>query len=87
MKKKSSPQVIVTHLTLGLQLAITIFIFVYIGYRLDLRYDKSPVFLSLGTIVGMAVGFYHMMKELQSDMKKDKHDESDEDQRKKIKWM
>lgn len=85
MKKRNSSQEIFTHITLGLQLAITIFLFVYGGHYLDNKYDKSPLFLALGTVIGMVIGFYHMMKELQRDDKKNNDD--DDDDKKKVRWM
>ena len=85
MKKKRPSQVIFTHITLGLQLAITIFIFVYAGHYLDNKYQKSPLFLAIGTVIGMGIGFYHMMKELQRDEKSD--DDDDDDEKKRVRWM
>jgi F0F1-type ATP synthase assembly protein I len=72
------------HLTIGLQLAITILIFVYAGYRLDLHFKKSPIFLLIGTILGMSLGFYHLMKDLSSENKK--IDIDPEDEKKRNKW-
>jgi len=62
--KKNTTRVVFTNITIGMQLAITILIFVYGGYRLDLHYNKSPLFLAAGTIIGMCIGFYHLFKEL-----------------------
>ncbi len=83
---KSSGQLILSHLTIGLQLAITIMIFVYGGYRLDLYFDKSPLFLAVGTVIGMALGFYHLMKNLQSTIKKSENDKPDGHKRIRKKW-
>lgn len=63
--KNNTGQQIFTHITIGLQLAITMVIFVYGGYRLDLYFDKSPLFVAIGTVFGMVLGFYHLMKNLQ----------------------
>ncbi len=91
MKKRKSSQIIFTHITLGLQLAITIFLFVYGGHYLDNKYQKSPLFLALGTVIGMVIGFYHMMKELQRDERETNNnnddDDNDDDEKKKVRWM
>lgn len=84
--KKSSGQIIFANLTIGLQLAITVFIFVYGGYRLDLYYNKTPLFLICGTIFGMGLGFYHMMKNLDIGNKKDSRNSEKDDEEKRIKW-
>lgn len=81
-KKRSSNQVIFANVTIGLQLAITIFIFVWAGYKIDLHYNTSPVFLAVGTVLGMAVGFYHLMKQLGDQDRKDENDEK----KKRVKW-
>lgn len=70
-KKTTSNQFVFAHVTLGIQLAITIFIFVWIGYKLDLRYHTSPLFLIIGTVIGMVLGFYHLMKSLSSEQEKE----------------
>jgi F0F1-type ATP synthase assembly protein I len=65
-------------------MGITVSIFVYAGYRLDLYLKKTPVFLSLGALLGMVIGFYHLMKELQrvNSVKPDS-----EPEKKRNKWM
>ena len=70
--KKNSTRVVFANITIGLQLAITILLFVYIGHRLDLYYEKSPLFLALGTFIGMSIGFYHLYKELLDMGKREK---------------
>ena len=83
MAKRKTSRVVFVNITIGLQLGITVFIFVYAGYRLDLYLDKSPLFVAIGTVLGMGIGFYHLMKELNSETKKE---ESDKD-KKTVKWM
>jgi F0F1-type ATP synthase assembly protein I len=85
--KKNSGQVVFANITIGLQLAITMLVFVYGGHRLDLYFDKSPLFLVIGTALGMALGFYHLLKDLQVDDKKDDGDKDGEKiEKKRIKW-
>jgi F0F1-type ATP synthase assembly protein I len=75
--KKNTTRAVFTNITVGMQLAITILIFVYGGYRLDLYYEKSPLFLALGTIIGMCLGFYHLFKELADLDKREKNAKKD----------
>lgn len=85
--KKNSGQVVFANITIGLQLAITMLVFVYGGHRLDLYFDKSPLFLVVGTALGMALGFYHLLKDLQAVDKKDTGDKDIEEiEKKRIKW-
>ena len=84
MNKNSSGSPVFANITIGLQLAITILIFVYAGYRLDLYYQKSPIFLLIGTAVGMCLGFYHLLKELARINNKQNIDT--EEEKKRTKW-
>ena len=79
---RGSGQVIFAHITIGIQLAITILIFVLGGNWLDIRFNKSPLFLVIGTAFGMAIGFYHLLKDLQGEENKDKNIRK----KKRIKW-
>ena len=76
-------------MTIGIQLAITILIFVYGGYRLDLHYNRSPLFVSIGAALGMVIGFYNLMKELSAENIRSEREKKDEENksRKKVKWM
>jgi len=86
-KNSNSGQVVFAHITIGLQLAITMIIFVYGGHWLDVYFDKSPLFLIVGTILGMLLGFYHLLKDLQvDDKKKYPKNEDDQNNKKRIKW-
>lgn len=75
------------NITVGMQLGLTVAAFVYAGYWLDLRYDKTPLFLSVGAIVGMIIGFYHMIKELGRLNPKKTDDRPVENKGKKTRWM
>jgi F0F1-type ATP synthase assembly protein I len=74
------------HITVGLQLAVTILIFVYGGYWLDGKFDKRPLFLAIGTVLGMTVGFYNLLKELKA-IQSGNNDQDDESERKGRKWL
>ncbi len=74
------------HITVGLQLAVTILIFVYGGHWLDEKFDKRPLFLVIGTVVGMTVGFYNLIKELKAIQSSDTNQDGDSDRRSR-KWL
>ncbi len=85
--KKDSGPVVFANITIGLQLAITMLVFVYGGHKLDLYFDKSPLFLAVGTALGLALGFYHLLKDLQVDNKKvDEKRGVENHEKKRIKW-
>lgn len=65
MNKKKLDSSIFTYSTIGIQLAATVVLFIVGGYKLDEHLNKSPVFTTIGAAVGMLIGFYHLIKELQ----------------------
>ncbi len=81
-KGRSSGHIVFAHITIGIQLAITILLFVFAGQWLDRHFDKSPLFLIIGTALGMSIGFYHLLKDLQGE----EHKEQKIKERKRIKW-
>ncbi|MCU0847201.1 MAG: AtpZ/AtpI family protein [Spirochaetes bacterium] len=83
MKDKSSKRTVFANITVGMQFGITVSIFVYGGYRLDLYLNKSPLFVSIGAMLGMVIGFYNLMKELSYETHKEKEDRN----KKRIRWM
>lgn len=83
MKKGNTPKTAFANITVGLQLGITVAVFVYGGYRLDIYNNTSPVFLLIGASLGMGIGFYNLLKEMQG-MKRKSTDQTEE---KKDKWM
>jgi len=85
--KKNTSHAVFANVTIGLQLAITVLIFVFGGYRLDLHYDKSPLFIMIGTFVGMGLGFYNLIKELQSQQKREEERDRDSERKVRRKWM
>jgi len=70
-KNQGTVQAVLVHVTIGLQLAITILAGVLGGNWLDNRFKTSPVFLAICTAVAMIVGFYHLMKQLSGTVHKD----------------
>lgn len=84
MDKKTSSKLVFQHVTIGLQMAITVFIFVYGGYLLDNRFSTTPLLVSVGAFVGMGAGFYNLIRQVtaQSAMKDSDAGDSDRDR-----WM
>lgn len=51
---------------MGLQLAASIFLFLYLGKWVDGKLGTEPAFLIVGVFVGAAAGFYAMIRALRS---------------------
>jgi len=75
------------NVTFGIQMGITIFIFVYGGYRLDLHFDIFPVCLVAGTFLGMGAAFYNLIKEVADQERLEKREEDEEKKERKIPWI
>ena len=74
------------HITMGIELAVIMLAFVYGGYKLDVIFDKIPLFICLGAAVGMGVGLYNLMrglKVIEKTIKEEKKNEAE----KPVKWM
>ncbi len=92
MAKKNYTRVILAYSTIGIQLAVTLLLFLFIGHWLDGRYGSSPWFILLGTVIGMGVGFYNLMKSLseldkmlKTGLEDDQGDQAEKRDRRK--WM
>jgi len=89
--KKDITRIILAYSTIGIQLAITILVFLYSGFLLDKHFNSSPVFVVIGTIIGMGAGFYNLMKslsELDRLLKKSQQgDNNNSSGSKRRKWM
>jgi len=49
-------------LNIGLQMAITILVFVLLGWWLDGKFDKSPLFILIFSFVGIFGAFYNFFR-------------------------
>lgn len=89
--KRDITRIILAYSTIGIQLAITILVFLYGGFLLDKHFKSSPVFVVIGTIIGMGAGFYNLMKslsELDRLLKKSQQgDNNNSSGSKRRKWM
>ena len=43
-------------------LIASILIFTYLGWMIDRKIDSSPFAILIGTLLGMVIGFYHLIK-------------------------
>ncbi len=80
-----SSNIYISYSTIGLQLAITILLFLYAGYKLDNYYDTSPLNIIIFAFLGLGLGFYNLIKSLK-DIEKTAPEEP-EDIPKKNKWL
>jgi len=92
LAKKNYSRLILAYSTIGIQLAAILLLFLFGGHWLDERYGSSPWFVLLGTVIGMGVGFYNLMKslsELDRMIKKSSEDDQDDQagNNDRRKWM
>ena len=60
--KNETYKSIAPFLNIGLQMALTILVFVLLGWWLDGKFDKSPVFILIFSFVGIFGAFYNFFK-------------------------
>jgi F0F1-type ATP synthase assembly protein I len=87
LSKRKASRTAFAYVTIGLQLAITVLIFLFGGYKLDTHFDKSPIFVTLGAFIGMGLGFYFLIKELKELSKQEKDERDSGGNEKRAKWM
>ena len=56
---------------LGLQFALTILVFLYVGQWLDRKLGTAPWLLLLGVFIGAAGGFYSLYRALTASQRRD----------------
>jgi F0F1-type ATP synthase assembly protein I len=54
---------------IGIQFAVAVVAFLFLGQWLDRKLGTSPVFLMLGVFVGAGAAFYGMYRKLMTDQK------------------
>ncbi|HOH68689.1 MAG TPA: AtpZ/AtpI family protein [Bacilli bacterium] len=87
MPAKNTTRSVLAYSSIGLQLAGTILVFVYGGYRLDVYYSTTPGFLVAGAVLGLLIGFYSLIKELSAIEKRLKGHREEEEKKKGRKWL
>lgn len=60
-------------LGLGVQLAATMVLMVYLGQWLDEKYNQKPLFIIICSILGLTAGMYNLIKTLNEFEKKKKN--------------
>jgi F0F1-type ATP synthase assembly protein I len=63
------------HAGIGLELAVPVVVFVFIGYKLDERWGSDPWLVVLGATLGMTLGFYSLFKRYMPGKSKSSDDE------------
>lgn len=51
-------------LGVGLEMVVPIVLFIYAGHRLDVWLDREPWFMLGGALIGIALGFYNLIRTL-----------------------
>jgi F0F1-type ATP synthase assembly protein I len=82
---RKSKNAILAYSTVGMQLALFLVLFTYGGYRLDVKFGTSPVFVLLGAVLGLAGGMYNLLKGLKEVDRYLKKSDSPEEKRRK--WL
>lgn len=65
--QKAAPYLSIVYTFFG-----SIIIFGYLGYWLDGKWNKSPLFLIIGVFLGFALGMYNMIRVITELERKDK---------------
>lgn len=61
-KDSSGRAELFTYAGLGLQLAATVAIMVYVGYKVDEHFGTAPIWLIICSFFGVFAGLYHFIK-------------------------
>jgi len=61
-KKRKNFQLIGMYIDLGLRFGIIVLIGFFLGWFLDNKLNKEPLFTIIGLIFGTGSGFYHLYK-------------------------
>ena len=60
-----------SYLGVGLQFALSIVFFVYLGQWLDRRYGTEPWLLLIGLLLGAGGSFYSIYRKLMADLRRE----------------
>lgn len=53
-----------TYVGLAFQMGVTIYLFVWLGKKLDVYYQTGKLFLIIGTLTGVAISLYALLKQM-----------------------
>ena len=70
-RESRGPSSIGTYAGLGLQFAISILIFLFVGQWADKKLGTSPWLLIAGVFLGAAAAFYSIYRRLMTDLEKE----------------
>ncbi|MFA4905696.1 MAG: AtpZ/AtpI family protein [Candidatus Margulisiibacteriota bacterium] len=48
--------------SLGLEIAVAVFLGAFIGYQIDLRFSSQPIGMALGVLIGAAAGLWNAVR-------------------------
>jgi F0F1-type ATP synthase assembly protein I len=68
-----------------MQLALFLVLFTYGGHSLDVKLDTSPLFVLLGSALGLGAGMYSLLKGLKEIDRYLKNEEAPREKRRK--WL
>jgi hypothetical protein len=71
MKNSGSVQNVLKLSSAGIELSLTVALFLYGGYRLDQWLGLLPLFTIAGAFLGMAIGFYRLYRIVTADEHRD----------------
>lgn len=49
-------------LSLGLEIAVAVFLGAFIGYEMDIKFNSRPIGLAVGIVLGGTVGMWNAIK-------------------------
>ena len=74
-KRKKILDEIGLYTDVGIRFAVTIIIFLFLGYWIDNRFGSKPVFIVLFVFLGASAGFYNLYRVLMTRLKKNNEKE------------
>lgn len=61
-KQKILTSTLIESTNLGIQFAVFVFLFGYLGYYLDSKFDKEPWFMIIFGAIGFVLGFINIVR-------------------------
>lgn len=69
-KRKKNLNEIGIYIDVGIRFAVTIIVFLFLGYWIDNKFGFKPIFIVICVFLGAFVGFYNLYRTLTSNIKK-----------------
>jgi F0F1-type ATP synthase assembly protein I len=64
------------YLNIGTTWAISVLFFTWLGWYFDNKWETNPLLTVVGAFIGISTGFYHFIKVVAQESKKDKNNKS-----------